>query len=125
MGVLGLLFLTLARMLRSVLELYNLVVIAAVLMTWFKPDPRHPVVRTIKALTDPVFSFVRKRLPPAFFQSGIDFTPMLVFLIIMFLNGFVVSTLFDIGSWMRSNTGYQSESRTMESSPQKLDLPQL
>ncbi len=66
----------------SFLTLYWYVILARVLMSWFSPNPYHPVVRVIYALTEPVLAPVRRLLPP---MGGFDLSPIVIFLALMFL----------------------------------------
>jgi YggT family protein len=72
------------------------VVIARVVLSWVNPDPFNPIVRFIHNITEPVLYQIRKRLPVVF--GGLDLSPILVFLAIMFLRSFVVRTLFDFSA---------------------------
>ena len=76
-----------------VLVVYMWVVIARVVLSWVSPDPYNPIVRFINNVTEPVLYQIRKRLPVVY--GGLDLSPILVFLAIMFLRAFVVKTLFD------------------------------
>ncbi len=68
-------------------------IIRAVL-SWVSPDPYNPIVRALVAITEPVLSQLRRRLP--LFAGSIDFSPMVAILLIVFLQRFVVRTLFDL-----------------------------
>jgi len=72
------------------------VVIARVVLSWVNPDPFNPIVRFIHNIPEPVLYQIRKRLPVVF--GGLDLSPILVFLAIMFLRSFVVRTLFDFSA---------------------------
>ena len=91
MFILSNLFNALAIILHYVLTFYMYLVIARALLSWVNPDPYNPIVRFLYSVTEPVLYAVRRRLP-AFF-GGIDFTPMIVILAIIFLDNFVVPTL--------------------------------
>ena len=80
-----------AQVLSGILSLYFWIVIASAIMSWIEPNPYNPIVRTLRALTDPVFDFVREHLPVVF--GGIDFSPILVILAIQFLQQYVIPTL--------------------------------
>jgi len=82
------------------LWLYSLVVLVAVLITWVSPDPFNPLVRILRQSTEPVFNWVRRRLP--FVMVGmIDLSPMLVLLGLWFARMFVVGTLLDLSMRLR------------------------
>ena len=44
------------------IRLYEIILIARILMSWIRPDPYHPVVQWIHRLTDPVLEPVRRML---------------------------------------------------------------
>lgn len=73
------------------LSLYMWIVIAGAVLSWVSPDPYNPIVRFINTATEPVFYQIRKRLPVNL--GGIDISPIVVILAIVFLQTFVVQTL--------------------------------
>ena len=83
-----------AKVLDVVLVMFMWVVIARAILSWVSPDPYNPIVRFIHNITEPVLYQIRKRLPLNF--GGIDFSPILVLLAIIFLRQFVVQSLFDL-----------------------------
>ena len=85
-------FLTaLARILDIGLTLYMWLVIGRAVVSWVSADPYNPIVRFLHRATEPVLYAVRSRLPVFF--GGMDFSPMLVILAIVFAKAFVVQTL--------------------------------
>jgi YggT family protein len=84
----------LARILDIVLTVYMWLVIARALLSWVNPDPYNPVVRFLYNTTEPVLQALRRRLPLSF--GGVDFSPLLVVLVIIFLQRFVVASLHDL-----------------------------
>ena len=94
MFVLGNFLGALAEVLHWVLNIYMWIVIISALISWVNPDPYNPIVRFLFSVTEPVFATVRRVLP--FPYMGIDFSPLIVFLVIMFLNIFLVNTLVQI-----------------------------
>jgi YggT family protein len=91
MAMLGYFLGALATVLNIVLTLYMWIIIARAVLSWVSPDPYNPIVRFIYSVTEPVLSQIRRRLPVSF--SGIDFSPIIVFLVIIFLQNFVVNYL--------------------------------
>ncbi len=63
-----------------VLQLFNLALLARVLLSWFPDiDRSHPVIQFLYDITEPVLRPVREMLP----QTGmIDLSPLVVFLVI-------------------------------------------
>lgn len=71
---------------------YELLVLANVILSWVRPDPYNPVVRFIKRSTDPVIDVVRRSLP--FLRAGmIDFSPIVVLLLLRLVSTLLVSLL--------------------------------
>jgi YggT family protein len=74
------------------------IIIIAALITWVNPDPYNPIVRFLYSVTDPVLRPIRRRIGIA---MGIDISPLIVILIIIFIQKFLIASLFDISSRMR------------------------
>ena len=91
-------FTALAEVLHVVLDLYMWVIIARAILSWVNPDPYNPIVRFLYNVTEPVLYRLRRLIPLNF--GGIDFSPMIVLLIIMFLDRFLVPSLATIGMGM-------------------------
>ena len=83
-----------ARLLDLVLWAYMWLIIIRALLSWVNPDPYNPIVRTLYALTEPLLSRLRRRFP--LMAGSIDFSPMVVILVILFLQYFLVSSLKDL-----------------------------
>jgi len=81
----------LAGVIGVVLQIYMWIVIIAALISWVSPDPYNPIVRFLHAVTEPVFGFVRRLIPLP--RVGIDFSPLVVVLVLFFLQQFLVNTL--------------------------------
>ncbi|MGV6994448.1 YggT family protein [Desulfovibrio sp. QI0430] len=81
-----------ALVLGSLLSLYFWIVIIAAVLTWVRPDPYNPIVRTLRTLTEPVFYRVRKWLPFTY-SNGMDFSPVVVLLAIELFNRIVITSL--------------------------------
>ncbi|MGD1970640.1 MAG: YggT family protein [Desulfobacterales bacterium] len=80
-----------ATVLDYVLVFFMFITIARAVLSWVSPDPYNPIVRFIHNVTEPVLYQIRKRLPMMY--GGIDFSPIVVILIIIFLRIFVVNSL--------------------------------
>ena len=64
-----------------VLNIYTWVIIAAAIISWVIPNPYNPVVRLLRRLTEPVLAPIRQLLPP-WKTFGLDFSPMIIILLI-------------------------------------------
>jgi len=85
-----------AEVLNWVLQIYMWLIIARAVLSWVSPDPYNPIVRFLHRATDPVLYWVRRRIPIAF--GGIDFSPILVILAIVFLQSFLVQSLWHLAA---------------------------
>lgn len=74
--------------------LYWLILIRAVI-SWVNPDPYNSLVQFLYKTTEPILYPIRKILPLGL-RFGIDISPIIAFLIIMFLKSFLVKTLIDL-----------------------------
>ena len=89
-----------AKVINTVLWLYMWIIIARAVISWVNPDPYNPIVRFLTSVTEPVLYAIRRRLPIQL--GGMDFTPIIVILIIYFLQSFVVQSLLDLAGSLRS-----------------------
>ena len=75
-----------------VLTLYLFVLIVRIILTWVSslPDPLRPVARFVGSLTDPVLRHFRGLIPPVRLGgAALDLSPILLFLLLGLLRGFV------------------------------------
>ena len=86
-----------AVVLDTVLTLYFWIVIISAVLSWVRPDPYNPIVRTLYALTEPVYYRIRKHLPFTY-MAGIDFSPIVVLLLIKLVEIAVVNSLYQYAS---------------------------
>ena len=80
-----------AQILKIVLELYMWIMIIRALLSWVNPDPYNPIVQFLNSITEPVLYRVRQLMPMS--GTGIDFSPMIVILAIIFLQSFLVNSI--------------------------------
>jgi YggT family protein len=88
-----------AQVLSILLGIYKWIVIARVLISWVNADPYNPIVRFLYNATEPVLYRVRRMLP--LYAGGFDFSPIVVFLGIYFLEIFLVQSLHDLAQSFR------------------------
>lgn len=101
MAILGNIFIALAKVISLIVGIYTFIVAGAVIVSWVRADPYNPIVNFLHQLTEPVFSKCRRFLPSILYRTGIDWTPMLVIIILIFLETIVSGTLRDIGMNLR------------------------
>ncbi|MDL1966695.1 MAG: YggT family protein [Candidatus Desulfofervidus auxilii] len=83
-----------AAVLDVALTIYMWVIVIRALISWVNPDPYNPIVRFLYAITEPVLYRIRRYLPVVF--GGFDLSPIVVILGIIFLQKFLVSTLYQL-----------------------------
>jgi len=96
MTAIGYILLAIARLLSMLITIYTFVVAAAVIISWVNADPYNPIVRILRQLTEPAFGLARRILPRALLRTGIDFSPILVFFVLILIDTVVVNLLFDV-----------------------------
>jgi len=85
-----------AIILHYVLTFYMWIVIARAILSWVNPDPYNPIVRFIHNVTEPVLYRIRTKIPVSF--GGIDFSPIIIILGVIFLQNFVVNSLLRLST---------------------------
>jgi YggT family protein len=91
MYVLSNLLQAVAVILDIALTIYMWVIIIRAILSWVNPDPYNPIVQFLHSITEPVLYRVRKALPMP--GMGLDLSPIIVLLAIIFLQTFLVQTL--------------------------------
>lgn len=86
-----------------ILNFYLIIVIIAAVISFVSPNQYNPIVRVLSALTYPVFSWFRKRLPLVI--GGIDLSPMLVIALIFATNKIIMLTLIQTGISLKLKGG--------------------
>lgn len=71
-------------LLARLIDLYSLVVLIAVILSWVQVDPRNPLAMFVHNLTEPALEPIRRILPP---MAGLDLSPMVLLLALQFLKG--------------------------------------
>ena len=106
MFVWGNFILGLAVVIDMILSIYMWLIIIVVIISWIRLfsnpygqvarflSPYNPLMRFLYSMTEPVLWRIRRLLP---FQSiGLDFSPLIVILIIYFLRTFLVRSLVQL-----------------------------
>lgn len=93
MFILGNLLGALADLLNWALWAYMWILVARAVISWVSPDPYNPIVQFLVRSTEPVLRPVRRLLP---LPGGIDFSPLVVILGVLFLQRFLVRSLLQL-----------------------------
>lgn len=90
--------LALAGLVDFLLTAYMWIIIGRAIISWVNADPHNPIVRFLYEATEPLLSRIRKILPLS--MGGIDFSPVILIMVIMFLQSFLVPTMKQIAMRM-------------------------
>lgn len=99
MFVLSNFIIAVAKVADIVLTVYMWIIIFRALISWVNPDPYNPIVRFLYKATEPVLYQVRRLIPMR--GIGIDFSPIIVILVIVFVQSFLVRTLLQLATSFR------------------------
>lgn len=100
MFVLSSLSVAVAQILDIALTILWWLILIRVLISWVNPDPYNPIVRFLYKTTEPVLYPIRRLLPVGL-MLGIDISPIIAFLAIMFVKAFLVRILIDLAIRLR------------------------
>ena len=88
----------LAKVLNIAINILIWIIIARAVISWFRPNPYNQLVHLLYLATEPflfpIRRFLFRYLPP----MGIDFSPLVAILILIFLQRFLVSSLFQLAA---------------------------
>jgi len=88
----------LAGLIDFLLTAYMWIIIGRAIISWVNADPYNPIVRFLYEATEPLLGRIRRVLPLS--MGGIDFSPMILIMVIMFLQSFLVPTMKQIAMQM-------------------------
>ncbi|MCJ7581472.1 MAG: YggT family protein [Candidatus Aminicenantes bacterium] len=84
--------LALARVLNFVVSAYTIVIVFRVILSWIQIPSLYPVAVIVYKLTEPLLKPIRKYVPPQK-MGGLDLSPMILLIALMFINTFVIRSL--------------------------------
>jgi YggT family protein len=87
-----------AYILDILLNIYFWIILIRAVLSWIQPNPYNPLVRTIYKLVDPVTFRISRIIPTRL--GMIDFAPFILMILIVFLQRFLIRSLFDLGTRM-------------------------
>jgi YggT family protein len=99
MFVLGNLIIAVAKILDIALTMYMWVIIARAVISWVNPDQYNPIVQFLYRVTEPVMAPIRRWIP--FGNMGIDLSPIILILSIVFLQSFLVRSMMELAVYFR------------------------
>ena len=78
----------------GLLNVYFWIVFVRVAMSWFNPDPYNPIVQFLRSITDPPIEALRRILPRFLWSTGLDFTPLILILLLQVVISFLNNIRF-------------------------------
>jgi len=84
-----------AKVIDIALTIFYWLILIRALISWVNPDPYNPIVQFLRKTTEPVLEPIR-RLIPFSYRIGIDISPLIAFLVLVFLRIFLVRTLMGL-----------------------------
>ena len=98
MFVLGNFIRAVAVVLRIFIYFEEIAIIISALLSWFSPPYYNPVRAFFDSAAEIVLRPIRRFIPPLGF---VDVSPLVAILILVFLDNFLVQTLFDLAVRLR------------------------
>lgn len=95
MFIFGNLIIAIANILDIILDVYKWIIIIAALISWVSPSPYNPIVQFLYSVTDPVLRPIRRLI--GYRLGPIDISPVIVILLIIFIQKFLISSLVELG----------------------------
>jgi len=86
----------LAKVIDIVLTIYMWIIVFRALISWVNPDPYNQIVVFLYRFTEPVLGPIQRSMPMS--NLGIDFSPIIVILAIVFLKYFLVETMIQMAT---------------------------
>ena len=99
MFIMANLLIALAQVLDYTLWAYWWILLGRVVISWVNADPDNPIVRFLYMATEPVLVRVRRSLPV--YVGGLDLSPIVVWVAVIFLQRFLVQSLYDLAHTLR------------------------
>jgi len=90
----GLLITSLAQLLHLLVYIFIVAVYIQVLLSWVNPGMYNPATVILYRLTEPLLAKARQLLPPS---GGMDFSPILVFVVLQLTIILLINPLADLG----------------------------
>jgi len=83
-----------AQIIGAILTILTWIIIIRALISWVNPDPYNSIVQFLYRVTEPILMPIRRILPA---MGGIDLSPIVALVGIMFIRSFLVQTLIEFG----------------------------
>lgn len=89
----------LVKLTNAIFEILNLLIIARVLLSWFRPNPgdmrMRKVIKFVYDVTEPILGPIRELLPRGGIL-GIDISPLIAIFALQIIHGFIQDILVSL-----------------------------
>lgn len=93
----GLIVLTIAKLIQLLIFTYIVAIFVMVIISWLNPGAYNPITIIIQQLTEPIMRPVRRLIPST---GGLDWSPMVVLLLLYLSLTLIVAPLMDMGNYL-------------------------
>ncbi len=80
------------NLIHTIMTLYIWIVIISAFLSFVRPDPNNPIVQTLSRLTEPVFEFIRRKMPFVV-MGGVDLSPLVIIFGLQLIDIIIRNTL--------------------------------
>ena len=74
----------------TLIDMYSLIVLAAVILSWVQLPYDNPIAQFVNKLTEPLLGPIRRALPS---MGGLDFSPIILLVGLQMLRGLLVGAI--------------------------------
>ncbi len=83
-----------ATVISMILTFFMWAIIIKAMISWVNPDPYNPIVQILNRLTEPILGRLRRLIP--MYNMGIDLSPLIAIVLIIFIKTFVVTSMLQL-----------------------------
>ncbi|SHO80314.1 Integral membrane protein YggT, involved in response to extracytoplasmic stress (osmotic shock) [hydrothermal vent metagenome] len=83
----------LVMLIHNIINVYIIIIFISAVLSFVRPDPNNTIVQVIYRLTEPLFYFIRQKMPFVIF-SGVDLSPLVILFGLQFLDNFLIKLVF-------------------------------
>lgn len=80
------------HLIHTLINIYIWIIIIAALLSFIQPDPNNPIVQALYRLTEPVYRWLRHKMP-FLVVSNFDLSPLVIILGLQFIDIFMMQLL--------------------------------
>ena len=92
---LGLLVLSFAKLLQTVIYIFIVVILIQVVISWINPGSYNPMTTLLYKISEPIMRHARRVVPP---MGGFDLSPLVALIVLQLCLMLIVAPIMDIGS---------------------------